>query len=139
ARPSTSCCCASRILAKQLRRKETSMADFYQTGIVATLHRLRPNTYDRLETDMLAFAEESRVGLVLPALYTEFESPATQGIVDELRQIRFIRQLVIALDRATLQQFRHAHSLFKDFPYPVHFLLNNGDRVQNLLGRLEEV
>ena len=115
------------------------MADFYQTGIVATLHMLRPNMYDRLETDMLAFAEESRVGLVLPALYTEFESPAMQGIVDELRQVRFIRQIVVALGRATLEQFRHAYSFFKDFPYPVHFLWINGDRVQNLLGRLEEV
>lgn len=115
------------------------MADFYQTGIVATLHRLRPNMYDRLETDMLAFAEESRVGLVLPALYTEFESPAMQGIVDELRQVRFISQIVVALGRATLEQFRHAHSFFKDFPYPVHFLWINGDRVQNLLGRLEDI
>jgi glucosyl-3-phosphoglycerate synthase len=88
---------------------------------------------------MLAFAEESRVGLVLPALYTEFESPAMQGIVDELRQVRFIGQIVVALGRATLEQFRHAYSFFKDFPYPVHFLWINGDRVQNLLGRLEDI
>ena len=115
------------------------MADFHQSGIVTTLHRLRPSVYDRLETDMLAFAEESRVGLVLPALYTEFESPAMQLIVDELRHVRFVSQIVVALGRATLEQFRHARSFFKDFPYPVHFLWINGDRVQSLFDRFESV
>ncbi|MCZ2153890.1 MAG: hypothetical protein LC114_08335 [Bryobacterales bacterium] len=115
------------------------MADFYQTGIVATLHKLRPYAFDRLEADMLTFADESRVGLVLPALYSEFESPAMQAIVDELRRVRFVSQIVVALGRATFEQFRHARSFFKDFPYPVRFLWINGDRVQQLLGRLEEV
>ncbi len=115
------------------------MADFYQTGIVATLHKLGPYAYDRLEADMLTFADESRVGLVLPALYSEFESPAMPAIVEELRNVRFIDQIVVALGRATLDQFRHARSFFKDFPYPVHFLWINGDRVQKLLDRLEEV
>ncbi|MDZ7638660.1 MAG: hypothetical protein U5J83_10525 [Bryobacterales bacterium] len=115
------------------------MADFYQTGMVATLHRLRPNVYERLETDMLAFAEDSRVGLVLPALYSEFQSPAMQGIVDELRRVRFVSQIVVALGKATKEEFSHARSFFKDFPYPVHFLWISGGRIQKLFDRLDEL
>ncbi len=114
------------------------MADFYQTGKVATLHRLRPNVYERLETDMLAFAEDSRVGLVLPALYSEFETPSMKGIVDELRQVRFVSQIVVALGRATYEQFCHARTFFDDFPYPVHFLWIDGDRLQKLFQTLNE-
>jgi glucosyl-3-phosphoglycerate synthase len=113
------------------------MADFYQTGIVATLHRLRPNVYDRLEADMGTFAEDSRVGLVLPALYSEFETPAMQGIVDELRHVKFVTRIVVALGRASLEQFHYARSFFKDFPYPVDFLWINGDRIQSLFDQLD--
>ncbi|MCW5964501.1 MAG: hypothetical protein KIT83_10730 [Bryobacterales bacterium] len=114
------------------------MADFYQTGIVATLHRLRPKDYQRLEREMCQFADESRVGLVLPALYSEFETPSMGQIVAELRHVRFIREIVLVLARANYEQFMHARSFFKDFPYPVTFLWVDSPRVQVLLQKLNE-
>ncbi len=114
------------------------MADFYQTGIVATLHRLRGKDYQRLERDMLHFADESRVGLVLPALYSEFETPSMAQIVAELRHVRFIREIVLVLARADYQQYLHARSFFKDFPYPVTFLWVDSPRVQALIEKLNE-
>ncbi|MCU0227458.1 MAG: hypothetical protein MUF01_07440 [Bryobacterales bacterium] len=114
------------------------MADFYQTGIVATLHRLRHKDFDRLQRDMNQFAEQSRVGLVLPALYSEFETPSMAQIVSELRQVKFIREIVLVLARADAQQYQRAYSFFKDFPYPVTFLWVDSPRVQALIGKLNE-
>ena len=51
------------------------MSDFYQTGVVATLHRLKPNDAARLDRELQAFSRHNRIGLVLPALYAEFETP----------------------------------------------------------------
>ncbi len=112
------------------------MADFHQTGIVATLHRLRGKDFDRLERDMEQFAEQSRVGLVLPALYSEFETPSMAQIVSELRHVRFIREIVLVLARANAEQYQHARSFFKDFPYPVTFLWVDSPRVQALIDKL---
>lgn len=114
------------------------MADFYQTGIVATLHRLQPKNFDRLEREMLDFAHESRVGLVLPALYSEFETPSMGQIVSELRHVRFINEIVVVLAKATQEQFLKARAFFDDFPYPVTFLWVDGDRVQGLIGKLND-
>ena len=114
------------------------MADFYQTGIVATLHRLRPKEYDRLERDMLEFADQSRVGLVLPALYSEFETPSMSQIVSELRHVRFVKEIVVVLGRATREQYLKARAFFDDFPYPVTFVWIDSPRTQGLINTLNE-
>ena len=52
------------------------MSDFFQTGVVATLHRLKETGHERLERELMEFSEQRPVGLVLPALYSEFEGDA---------------------------------------------------------------
>ena len=69
------------------------MADFHQTGVVTTLHRLKPDNIDRLEADLEKFARSRPMGLVLPALYSEFETPAMQRIVAELKQVRYLQRI----------------------------------------------
>ncbi|MCC7155958.1 MAG: hypothetical protein IT161_15390 [Bryobacterales bacterium] len=114
------------------------MADFHQTGIVTTLHRLTPNSIERLESDLEKFSRNKPIGLVLPALYSEFETPAMQRIVSELRQVRYLQRIVLALGRADRDQFERARSFFKDFYTPVTIIWVDSERVQNLLRMLEE-
>jgi len=47
------------------------MSDFFQTGSVATLHRLTSGGRGRLENELGEYTKKKPVGLVLPALYTE--------------------------------------------------------------------
>lgn len=114
------------------------MADFYQTGIVPTLHRLRPNQLERLEADLEKFSRSKPIGLVLPALYTEFENVAMQRIVAELKQVRYLNRIVVALGRATLEQAMRARSFFDGFYTPVTILWVNSPRTQSLLKLLED-
>lgn len=114
------------------------MADFYQTGVITTLHRLKPNGHERLEADLVRFAEHAPIGLVLPALYTEFEKPAMQRIVKELRQVRYLRRIVVALGKADRDQYRTARSFFHDFHTPVTFLWIDSEPVQRLLKKLDD-
>ena len=58
------------------------MADFSQTGEVATLHRLDSRTLGSLESDLQAFARVQPIALVLPALYSEFEGKAMPHILE---------------------------------------------------------
>ena len=95
------------------------MADFHQTGVVTTLHRLRPNNIERLEADLEKFSRNRPIGLVLPALYSEFETVAMQKIVAELKRVRYLQRIVLVLGRATQEQYARAYTFFKDFYTPV--------------------
>jgi len=114
------------------------MSDFFQTGEVTTLHRLKPNNLERLENDLENFSRTRPIGLVLPALYSEFETPSMQRIVSELRKVRYLQRIVVALGKATAEQFDRARSFFEDFYTPVTFLWIDGDRIQKLLAMLEQ-
>jgi glucosyl-3-phosphoglycerate synthase len=114
------------------------MADFYQTGIVPTLHRLKPDSVERLEADLERYARNRPIGLVLPALYAEFETTAMQRIVQELQKVRYLQRIVVALGRASLAQYARVQSLFTSFYTPVTVLHIESDRLQGLLRLLED-
>lgn len=114
------------------------MADFSQTGLVTTLHRLTPNSIQRLEADLEKFSRNKPIGLVLPALFSEFETPAMQRIVSELRQVRYLQRIVLALGKADRDQYEKARGFFRDFYTPVTVIWVDSERVQGLLRMLEE-
>jgi glucosyl-3-phosphoglycerate synthase len=114
------------------------MSDFYQTGVVTTLHRLKANNIERLEGDLEKFSRNKPIGLVLPALYSEFDTPAMQRIVPQVREVRYLQRIVVALGRATREQYERACRFFEDFYTPVTVLWVDSDRVQKLFQLLEE-
>ncbi|MBI3697668.1 MAG: glycosyl transferase [Acidobacteria bacterium] len=113
------------------------MSDFYQTGEVATLHSLDQDGLERLEGELEKLAETNPIALVLPALYSEFEGPAMKRIRAELARVRYLQQIVVTLGRADEEQFEAARSFFDDFPHPVTFIWNSGERIQDLYQMLE--
>lgn len=109
------------------------MTDFYQTGVISTLHRLGKSDVDRLEKDLTAISRHVPIGLVLPSLYSELERPALQHIVDELRRVPYLNEIIVALGQADLEQFRLAKKFFSVLPHDVKVLWIHGERVQSLL------
>jgi len=114
------------------------MADFYQDGVLTTLHRLNNNHVDRLEADLAKFTRNRPIGLVLPALYSEFETLAMQRIAQQLQQIQYLERIVVAVGRASEEQFERAKGFFHDFYTPVRLIWIDGPRIQSLLKKLEE-
>ncbi len=114
------------------------MADFYQTGCVTTLHRLKPGSAARMENELHEMADHVSIALVLPALYSEFESPAMRRIADELANVPFLRQIVVALSRAGANEYRLAQEFFADFPHKITILWVDSPEIQNLLDILQE-
>ena len=75
------------------------MADFFQTGAIATLHRLGKQDVMRLERELGEFAQETRIGLVLPCHVKELGTPALRQIMRELRHVSYLRQIVVGILR----------------------------------------
>ena len=88
------------------------MADFYQNGIITTLHNIANRPVDDLEKELLSFSKQRPMGLILPSLFSELEGPALQNIVKELQQVPYLSQITIGLDRADESQYRYALELF---------------------------
>jgi glucosyl-3-phosphoglycerate synthase len=114
------------------------MADFYQNGVVTTLHRLTTDNTPRIEADLEDFARNKPIGLVLPALYSEFETLAMQRIVTQLQKVRYLQRIVVALGGAREDQFERAREFFRNFYTPVTVLWMDGPRMQGLLRMLDE-
>jgi glucosyl-3-phosphoglycerate synthase len=115
------------------------MSDFFQTGAVATLHRLgRPNV-PRLEQELERFSEETPIALVLPCHVKELGTRALNLILRELKSITYIKQIVVGIDGATrARDFVKARRIFRQLPQRPMLLWNDGPRMSALFRRLEE-
>ncbi|MEI8292694.1 MAG: glycosyl transferase [bacterium] len=112
------------------------MADFYQHGTIATLHRLGNPDYQRLEQEMNSLALSFPLALVLPCHARDLKSTAIGEIVDELRQARFLQHVTVGLDGADASDFDLARRVFSILPHEVSILWNDGPRITALLGKL---
>lgn len=115
------------------------MGDFYQNGIVTTLHNLRQRSLEALEEDLRRFARRRPLGLVLPCLYSELEGPAMPVILEHLRRADYLGEIIIGLDCATEHQFRQALDFFRPLPQRHRLLWNDGPRLRALDARLKQV
>lgn len=105
------------------------MSDFYQTEIITTLHQLGKPSLDRLELELSRFAKTRPIALVLPALYSEFEGPAMPGIVRELSKVKYLNEIVLALDQASEQELQRVREFMSPIDTEVRIIHNNGKRI----------
>jgi glucosyl-3-phosphoglycerate synthase len=108
------------------------LADFYQTGVISTLHRFASSKPERMESELKKFQRHQPVTLLLPSLWSEFEGPAMPRIVETLKSVRYLKQIVLVLDRAGADEFRRAREFFKSFETPVRILWNDSPRISEL-------
>ena len=114
------------------------MSDFYQTGVISTLHRFPGTKLEKMEAEIKRFSRQQPVTLLLPSLWSEFEGPAMPKIVEHLKQVKYLRQIVLVLDKADEEQFKRARTFFADFPVPVRVIWNDGPRITGLYALLDQ-
>ncbi len=106
------------------------MGDFHQNGIVTTLHNLSDRPLEALESELIRFSKQRPMSLILPSLYSELEGEALPRIIDQLRQVPYLSQVVIGLDRADEEQYRRALGFFGQLPQHHRVLWNDGPRLR---------
>ncbi|WP_417375344.1 glycosyl transferase [Gimesia maris] len=114
------------------------MGDFYQNGIITTLHNLSSRSIDEMEAELLQFSKIRPMSLVLPCLYSELEGPALDKIVTELAKVGYLNEIVIGLDRASEEQYKHAIQFFSRLPQKHRILWNDGPRLQEVNTALQD-
>ncbi|KPV95331.1 Glucosyl-3-phosphoglycerate synthase [Pseudoalteromonas sp. P1-9] len=113
------------------------MADFYQNGIVTTLHNLTNRGVDELESELVEFSKTRPMGLILPSLYSELEGQALPKIVEHLSEVPYLSQIIIGLDRANEAEFCKAIEFFKYLGQPHQIMWHDGPRLKQLDAELQ--
>ncbi|MEJ2042790.1 MAG: glycosyl transferase [Reinekea sp.] len=108
------------------------MADFYQNGIITTLHHLAERSIDEIEYELAHFSRFRPMGLILPSLFSELEGDALPNIVQHLKEVPYLNEIVIGLDRADKEQYYRAMRFFSVLPQHHRILWNDGPRLQAL-------
>ncbi len=113
------------------------MADFYQNGTVTTLHNLAQRDPEDMAAELLEFSKTRSLGLILPSLFSELEGKALPDIINKIKDVKYLSEIVIGLDRADLAQYKHALSFFGQLPQRHRVLWNDGPRLQALDAKLK--
>ncbi|MFQ6082902.1 MAG: glycosyl transferase [Candidatus Aminicenantia bacterium] len=113
------------------------MGDFFQNGVITTFHRLGNLDIKRLESELSEFSKVRQIALVLPALYREFEGEALPRIIRELKKVKYLKQIVLCLDRANKKQFEKAKKFLSQHK-KIEILWNDGPGMKKLYQILEK-
>ena len=90
------------------------MSDFFQTGAIATLHRLGPPGMPRLERELQEFVVETPIALVLPCHIRELGTRALKLIARELKNVSYIKQIVVGIDGANMRSWKKARTFLRN-------------------------
>ncbi len=114
------------------------MADFFQNGVITTLQNLGNRSLESIESELEEFSKRRRMVLLLPALYSEFETPAMAKIIEELKSVKYLYKIILGLDKATKEQFEEVKELMSVLPCKVDVLWNDGPNIKKLYKQLED-
>jgi glucosyl-3-phosphoglycerate synthase len=113
------------------------MSDFYQTGAVATFHRLGKDNLDELESRLTRYAYNRPIALVLPSLFSEIGSRALKTILAELNKVHYVKEIVVTLGPASDAEFATARQFFSVLPQKVRVIWNTGKRMKKIYEAIE--
>lgn len=114
------------------------MSDFFQNGVITTLHRLNRLNKKDLEAELTRYAQLRPIALILPALFSELESKALPEIVEDLIQVPYLKQIVITMGQTDADQFKFAKGFFSKLPQETVIIWNDGPRLSKIYKSLEE-
>ncbi|MFW6160266.1 MAG: glycosyl transferase [Acidobacteriota bacterium] len=113
------------------------MSDFFQNGIIATFHKLRETNIKELENELKQFSRIRPISLVLPSLFREFQSGALINIIQTVRKVNYLNEIILSLDKANEQQFIEVKKHFSSVK-KMTIIWNDGPGMREIYRILEE-
>lgn len=115
------------------------MADFHQSGVVATFHRLGAANMERMTAELTEFNKSRPLALVLPTTPQELDSEAQRKIIENLKRVPYLNEIVITLGRTDdPAQFERAKKMFAVLPQRHRVIWASGPKLNELYNVLEE-
>ena len=113
------------------------MADFHQ-NVVPTFTRLSGEDLTRMEKNILRAVRRTPIGIIIPALFSDFSSPAMQNIIHELSAVSFVKRIYISLDKSSEEEFGQAQEIIKPLKDIGVLLWNDAPAVEAVLNKIDQ-
>jgi glucosyl-3-phosphoglycerate synthase len=114
------------------------MSDFYQTGVVSTLHRLGKPDLEALERELGEHAKHRPVALVLPTTFSDFQGEAFKRILENLKEVKYLEEIVVVMNKTDTMEFRQAKKSLSQYPFKAKIVWSSGPRLGELYKLLEK-
>lgn len=114
------------------------MSDFFQNGEIATFHRLRNRDIRDLETDLEEAAKHSPISLVLPYIPAELHGAGLPRIVEMLRDVKYIKNIVVTAGKTNAEDFKEAKKFFSTLPQKPKLIWCTGPKIEKIYNLLSE-
>ncbi|MEN8263418.1 MAG: glycosyl transferase [Nitrospirota bacterium] len=92
---------------------------------------------EKIEAELTWYSQERPIALVLPSLYTELQGEALKHIIRELKNIHYLREVIVTLGPCTKEEFNFAKKYFSVLPQTTRIIWNNGDRISQVYKTIE--
>jgi glucosyl-3-phosphoglycerate synthase len=114
------------------------MSDFQQAGVITTLHRLVPAALPHIETELKHCSAERPIALILPCLHTEIYGSGLPRIVEVLREVPYLHQVIVSVSGTEKRdEFEATQEFFRSVPQAI-CVWESGPTVAELLARLDD-
>ena len=114
------------------------MSDFFQNGEIAAFHRLIERDLSELEGEIEEAATHRPISLVLPYIPVELEGPGLPKIIQELKDVRYLKNIIVAVGRANAEEFNQAKQFFSVLPQRPKLIWCTGPRIAGIYELFEE-
>ena len=114
------------------------MSDFYQSGVVSTLHRLGQPDLKALEAELKEHGEHRPIALVLPTTFSDFQSEAFSNILKSLTGVNYLKEIVVVMNKTNAMEFLQAKKTLSELPFKPKIVWSSGSRIGELYKLLEK-
>ncbi len=108
------------------------MSDFHQGGVLPTFHKLGESNLEKIESDLFFHSRERPIALVLPSLYSELKGKALKGIIQELKDVKYLSKIIVTLGPCSREEYDYAREFFSVLPQSTKLIWNNGERLKEV-------
>ena len=109
------------------------MADFFQNGLITTLHNLQSTDRAYLERVLVQSTRHYRLGLILPVTASDMRAEPFSRIIAELQSTDFLQEIVVVLGVApSVDDYRDCLGRVSPLGEKAHVLWSDGPRIQSV-------
>jgi len=114
------------------------MSDFFQNGEIATFHRLKQRDISEVEAELEEATRHRPVSLVLPYIPVELKGFGLPRIIEELRHVRYLKNIIVTIGNANAEEFKEAKKFFSVLPQKPKLIWCTGPRIKKLYSLFSE-